>query len=227
MSHDPVASKVAARFFSALKRAFDTVQVKNADGSEQEYEVVKRYQQFVVHAMTGGRGYSVVHAPSGQTIRTDITSRKMADGMAKYLGVGEGLPVFQKAARGDTASRVALDALLADFKPVVGPAKRSMGKAASKAPTFPFEAAAGGNHVLRTFKSIESALRAAIEFRRDHPGDSDYDWLRITRRASAKSAPEHLITLRGTDEGWRILASALTDAPKHLLSELLEQDDED
>lgn len=227
MSHDPVASKVANRFFSALQRVFDTVTVKNADGSEQEYEVVKRYQHFVVHAMTGGRGYCVVHAPTGQTIRTDITSRKVADGMAKYLGIGDGQPIFQKAARGDIASRVALDAILVDFKPTPGPAKRLMNKGAAKGPTFPFEAAAGGNHVTRTFKSMEAALRAAIEFRRDHAGDSDYDWLRITRRASTKSAPEHLITLRGTDEGWRILASALTDAPKHLLSELLDQDDED
>lgn len=225
MSIDPLAPKIAARFFSSLKRAFDVVNVKMAEGGEREFEVVKRYGEFVVHVAVGGRGYSIVHAPSGQTVRTSVTSRKMADGMTKYLSQSEGRSLYLKAARGDLPAKITLEDTLTNFRPTPGPPKRGGGKVAVT--SYPFEAAADGNHVTRTFRSVEAALRAAIEFRKDHPGDSDYDWLRITRRASDKSAPEHLVTLRGTGDGWRILASALTDAPEHLVSELLDRDDEE
>lgn len=224
MSMDPLAPKVAARFFTALARAFDSVKVKSASGEVHEYEVLKRYGHFVVHAMTGGRGYAVVHAATGQEIKRMIPSRKVADGIAKYLH-SDGRDLYQKVAKGDPEARIALDATLQDFRPVPGPAKRASGKEAPKGPSFPFEATADGNHIQRTFRSLDAALRAAIEFRRDHPGDSIADIVRVEQRTASKGPSEDLVVLRGTSSGWRILKSALSDAPGHLVDELLEHED--
>jgi hypothetical protein len=225
MSMDPLAPKVAERFYSALKRAFDTVKVRTASGVEHEHEVLKRYGHFVVHAMIGGRGYTVVHDTTGQEIKSKITSRKVADGVAKYLHT-TGRELFQKAAKGDPEARDGLERVLQDFRPVPGPAKRASESSHQKGPSYPFEATADGNHIQRTFRSLDAALRAAIEFRRDHPGDSVADVVRVEQRTASKGPSEAVVVLRGTSSGWRILQSALSDAPDHLVDELLEHEDE-
>ncbi len=227
MSMDPLASRVAERFYSVFRRAFDTVSVKAASGERTEYEVLKRYGEFVVHAMLGGRGYSVVYAPTGVTVRTTISSRKVADGLAKHLGSGPGNSLWHRAVRGDVEVKTAFDTMVAEFKPVPGPPKRAGSKTPVGGPRFPFEAAADGDHIQKTFRSMDAALRAAIDFRRDHPGDSSTDWLKIERRASEKATPQPLVSLKGATGGWNILASALTDAPAHLVRELLAEGDEE
>lgn len=224
MSMDPLAPKVAARFFTALRRVFDTVQVKAANGEVYEFEVLKRYGEFIVHAMLGGRGYTIVHAPSSLEVKSEVPSRKVADGIAKYLGTGPGKTLYQKVAKGDDGARAELDQVLADFKPIPGPPKRGGGKTPTeKNASFPFEAKADGNSVQRTFRSLDAALRAAIEFSKSHPGDSNGDTIKIEKAAGTAPA-QPIVVMRGTAVGWRILKSALSDAPNHLVRELTEEE---
>ena len=226
MSLDPLAPKVAERFYSALRRAFDVVKVKGANGETTEHEVLKRYGEFVVHAIVGGRGYSVVHAPTGETLRTDISARKVSDGLAKYLGQGEGKGLWRRVTAGDEGARTELGALVADFQPVPGPPKRGGGAWKGESAVVALEAAADGDHVHVTFRSVEAALRAAVEFRRDHPGNDPTDWLRVERRVAGSKA-ESLVSLRGAHGGWHILVSALSDVPRHLSQELLDEESEE
>ncbi len=113
---DPLAPRVASRFFDALRRRYDIVKVAAANGEATDVDVLKRCGSLVVHVILGGKGYGVTHVPTGTLLKESIPSRREADGLCRHFGEGPGRTLLASAFREGTTALRELEAEIQRYK---------------------------------------------------------------------------------------------------------------